>query len=60
MFVFLNGTVIPCVSYIVYLLSNFRVRPSLTDGPGGMYQQVSPDGSRPGIFYANLFHPDER
>ncbi|XP_052104440.1 uncharacterized protein LOC127737626 [Mytilus californianus] len=36
-----------------------EVRPSLTDGPGGTYQQVAPDGSRPGIFYANLFHPNE-
>lgn len=30
------------------------------DGPGGTYSFGSPDGSRPGIFYANVKRPEDK
>ena len=30
------------------------------DGPGGMYSAGSPDGSRPGVFYANVRRPADK
>ena len=29
------------------------------DGPGGVYLGGTPDGSVPGIFYANVMHPED-
>ena len=30
------------------------------DGPRGMYSAGSPDGSRPGVFYANVRRPADK
>ncbi|KAK7501586.1 hypothetical protein BaRGS_00007017 [Batillaria attramentaria] len=34
-----------------------KVEPMPYDGPGGIYLAGTPDGSVPGIFYANVMHP---
>ncbi|KAJ8310412.1 hypothetical protein KUTeg_012277 [Tegillarca granosa] len=41
------------------LKSDKKVQPMATDGFGGTYKAGPPDGSRPGIFFLNLFHTEE-
>jgi len=41
----------PDADFEIRAIEPFRAR----SGPGGQYQAASPDGSRPGIFYANTF-----
>ncbi|XP_076443511.1 uncharacterized protein LOC143282006 [Babylonia areolata] len=36
-----------------------EVQPMPYDGPGGVYLSGTPDGSVPGIFYANIMRPQE-
>eukprot|EP00916_Digyalum_oweni_P023729 GHVL01039344.1.p1 GENE.GHVL01039344.1~~GHVL01039344.1.p1 ORF type:complete len:615 (+),score=12.78 GHVL01039344.1:33-1877(+) len=37
-----------------------KVEPMPFDGPGGQYASGTPDGSVPGIFYANVMHPKQK
>ena len=37
----------------------FSVEPTPTDGIGGYYIAGPPDGSRPGVFKANVHRPNE-
>ena len=41
----------PAADFEIRAIEPFRAR----SGPGGQYQAATPDGSRPGIFYANTY-----
>ena len=38
----------------------FRIEKMPYDGPGGQYIAGSPDGSRPGVFQANVIRPADK
>lgn len=35
----------------------YRIEKMANDGPSGIYKNGAPDGSRPGVFYANVHNP---
>ena len=46
----------PAADFEIRAIEAFRAR----SGPGGQYQAATPDGSRPGIFYANTYDLSSR
>lgn len=46
----------PAADFEIRAIEPFRAR----SGPGGQYQAATPDGSRPGIFYANTYDLSSR
>lgn len=41
------------------LCSRYSVQPNPIDGIDGQYLAGPPDGSRPGTFQVNVFHPEK-
>ncbi|XP_052214630.1 uncharacterized protein LOC127833430 isoform X7 [Dreissena polymorpha] len=57
----INDRVRPKLSKFFKNIPNNRVvvKPMPYDGPGGTYSFGSPDGTRPGVFYANVRRPED-